>query len=100
MPRRDQSNGQCFELDDGCGCVVTEDGNRARSSTSRLCEHRMVPADVCDAQHPARRPSGGPEIDETVAASPLLVVGSKRLGQRLRRRGGRPACPFVDQPAA
>ena len=36
----------CFELDNGCSCVVTEIGQRARSSIGRLCEHRMIPADV------------------------------------------------------
>ena len=51
-----------------------------------LCAHHMVPADVCDAQDPVSRASGGPEIDETVAASPSVFVGRlERLGQRLRR---------------
>ena len=31
----------------------------------------MVPSDVCDAKPPVIRPSGGPEVDVTVAASPL-----------------------------
>ena len=38
-----------------------------RSSLSRLSKHHMVPSDVCDAKQPVIGPSGGPEIDVTVA---------------------------------
>jgi len=41
-----------------------------RSSLSRLSKHHMVPPDVCDAKQPVLGPSGGPEVDVTVAASP------------------------------
>ena len=33
------------------------------SSTNRLPKHRVVPADVCDAQYPVLRPSYVPDID-------------------------------------
>ena len=39
-----------------------------RSSIRRLCKHRVVPPDVLRAEDPVLRPSGGPEIDVTVAA--------------------------------
>ena len=58
-------------------------GNRVLSSISRLCEHRMVPPDVCDAKQPVLGPSGGPEIDVTVAASPPLSPGLDQLDAML-----------------
>jgi hypothetical protein len=39
----------------------------------------MVPPDVCDAKQPVLGPSGGPEVDVTVAASPPRVVASGAL---------------------
>ena len=75
-----------FLLDNDCGFVVAEDDNSARSSIERLCEHQMVPSDVYDAQYPAFRPSGGPEIDETIAASPHLMVGLEPLGAAVETR--------------
>jgi hypothetical protein len=56
----------------------------------------MVPPDVCDAKQPVLRPSGGPEVDVTVAASPPRVV---RFEHREILSGGRPSRPLVDQPA-
>jgi hypothetical protein len=50
--------------------TISGGGHRVRSSTSRLPKHRVVPADVCDAQYPVLRPSYGPDIDVTVAVSP------------------------------
>ena len=49
------------------GRSSSEVAHRVRSSIWRLCEHRMVPPDVCDAKQPVLGPSGGPEIDVTVA---------------------------------
>ena len=84
-PRREWSNGRRFALDNDCGRVVTEDSNRARSLTSRLCEQHMAPYNVCDAQYPVHRPCCGPQIDVTVAAIPFLWFCLKALGQRFRR---------------
>ena len=56
------------------GICLAEVAHRVRSSISRLCEHRMVSPDVCDAKQPVLGPSGGPEVDVTVAASPPRVV--------------------------
>ena len=49
---------------------VAEVAHGLLSSISRLCRYRTIPTDVCDAQYPIFRPSYGPEIDVTVAASP------------------------------
>ena len=43
---------------------------RVRSSISRLRKHRVAPPDVWHAEDPVLRPSGGPEIDVTVATRP------------------------------
>ena len=67
------------------GRSLAEVAHRVRSSIWRLCEHRMVPPDVCDAKQPVLGPSGGPEIDVTVAASPPSPRSASSLGQRLRR---------------
>ena len=53
----------------GCDKSRTEAGHRVLSSISRLFQHRVTPAGVSDAKGLVRRPSGGPEIDVTVAAS-------------------------------
>jgi hypothetical protein len=47
------------------GLTVTDVSYNIRSSTRRLPEHRMVPADVCDGQDQARSTSGGREVDLT-----------------------------------
>ena len=84
--------------------MISGGGHRARSSTSRLPKHRVVPADVCDAQYPVLRPSYGPDIDVTVAVSPPRagesIESTIALEQRSILIGGRPPRPFVDQPAA
>lgn len=53
------------------GTSSEEVAHGVRSSISRVSKHLMVPADVCDAEQPAFRPSGGPDIDVTVAHEKL-----------------------------
>ena len=47
------------------GLNVTDVGYNIRSSTNRLPEHRMVPAEVCDGQEQARSTLDGREVDLT-----------------------------------
>ena len=47
------------------GSTVTDVRYHIRSSTNRLPEHRMVPAEVCDGQEQARSTSDGREVDLT-----------------------------------
>ena len=47
------------------GSTVTDVRYHIRSSTNRLPEHRMVPAEVFDGQDQARSTSGGREVDLT-----------------------------------
>ena len=72
--------------------TISGGGHRVRSSTSRLPKHRVVPADVCDAQYPVLRPSYGPDIDVTVAVSPPRA---SRLSQRSLWSNGRSSLEVV-----
>ena len=45
---------------------VNDAAYNPRSSTRRVPEHHMVPAEVCDAQDPARSTSCGRDIDTTL----------------------------------
>ena len=47
------------------GFTVTDVRYNIRSSTNRLPEHRMVPAEVCDGQEQARSTLDGREVDLT-----------------------------------
>ena len=47
------------------GLNATDVGYNIHSSTNRLHEHRMVPAEVCDGQEPARSTLEGRELDPT-----------------------------------
>ena len=47
------------------GFNVTDVGYNIYSSTNRLSEHRMVPAEVCDGQEQARSTLDGREVDLT-----------------------------------
>ena len=47
------------------GLNVTDVGYNIHSSTNRLPEHRMVPAEVCDGQEQARSTLDGREVDLT-----------------------------------
>ena len=47
------------------GLTVTDVKYNIRSSTNRLPEHRMVPAEVCDSREQARPTSDGRELDLT-----------------------------------
>ena len=48
------------------GLNVTDAVYNTRSSIRRVPEHRMVPAEVCDAQDPAVSTSCGRDIDTTL----------------------------------
>jgi hypothetical protein len=72
--------------------TISGGGHRVRSSTSRLPKHRVVPADVCDAQYPVLRPSYGPDIDVTVAVSPPRA---SRLSRRSLWSNGRSSLEVV-----
>ena len=47
------------------GLTVTDVRYNIRSSTNRVPEHRMVPAEVCDGQEQARSTLDGREVDLT-----------------------------------
>jgi hypothetical protein len=47
------------------GLTVTDVGYNIHSSTNRLPEHRMVPAEVCDGQEQVRSTLDGREVDLT-----------------------------------
>ena len=51
------------------GLNATDVGYNIHSSTNRLPEHHMVPAEVCDGQDPVRSTSCGRDIDTTLPAS-------------------------------
>ena len=56
------------------GLNVTDVGHNIHSSTNRLPEHRMVPAEVCDGQEQARSTSNGREGDLTARFSENHVL--------------------------
>ena len=65
------------------GRSVAEVAHRVRSSIGRLCEHRMVPPDVCDAKQPVIGPS------RVRRANPAAAAGEKLQRLELRNRGRR-----------
>ena len=56
-----------------------EVAHRVRSSISRLSKHLVAPPDVWHAKDPVFRPSGGPEIDVTVATRPCGLRSRLRV---------------------